>query len=236
MKRPSPGRIALLTLVAAAIAAALWLGVGDLVTLDALKARRTGLAEMLEQRPVPIMALYFGLYVTFAALSIPGAAVMTLAGGAIFGFWRGLLLVSFASVLGAVLAFLGSRYLFRDWVRRRFGRQITAIDRGIERDGIFYLLAIRLNPIFPYFLVNLAMGLTRIGVVKFALVSQVGMLPATMVYVNAGTQLAHIRSLGDIMSPQLIGSLVLLSLFPLIAKFAADALRRRRSGSAPSPG
>src|SRR5688500_16906949 len=109
MKRPSPGRIALLTLVAAAIAAALWLGVGDLVTLDTLKARRTGLAEMLEQRPVPIMALYFGLYVTFAALSIPGAAVMTLAGGAIFGFWRGLLLVSFASVLGAVLAFLGSR-------------------------------------------------------------------------------------------------------------------------------
>jgi pyruvate/2-oxoglutarate dehydrogenase complex dihydrolipoamide dehydrogenase (E3) component/uncharacterized membrane protein YdjX (TVP38/TMEM64 family) len=228
MKRPSPGRIALLTLVAAAIAAALWLGVGDLVTLDTLKARRTGLAEMLEQRPVPIMALYFGLYVTFAALSIPGAAVMTLAGGAIFGFWRGLLLVSFASVLGAVLAFLGSRYLFRDWVRRRFGRQIAAIDRGIERDGIFYLLAIRLNPVFPYFLVNLAMGLTRIGVVRFALVSQVGMLPATMVYVNAGTQLAHIRTLGDILSPQLIGSLVLLSLFPLIAKLAVDALRRRR--------
>jgi pyruvate/2-oxoglutarate dehydrogenase complex dihydrolipoamide dehydrogenase (E3) component/uncharacterized membrane protein YdjX (TVP38/TMEM64 family) len=228
MKRPSPGRIALLVAVVAAIVAAFWLGVGELLTVDMLKARRAGLAEMLEQRPLPLMGLYFGLYVTFAALSIPGAAVMTLAGGAIFGFWRGLLLVSFASVLGAVFAFLGSRYLFRDWVRRRFGRQIAAIDRGIERDGIFYLLTLRLNPIFPYFLVNLAMGLTRIGVLKFALVSQIGMLPATIVYVNAGTQLAHIRNLSDILSPQLIGSLVLLSLFPLIAKFLVDALRKRR--------
>ncbi len=228
MKRPSPGRIALLMLVAAAIAAALWLGIGELLTVDALKARRTELAATLEQRPAGLMALYFLLYVAVTALSIPGAAVMTLAGGAVFGFLRGLALVSFASVLGAVLAFLGSRYLFRDWVRRRFGRQIAAIDRGMERDGIFYLLSLRLNPAFPYFLVNLGMGLTRIGVVKFALVSQIGMLPATAVYVNAGTQLAHIRSLGDILSPQLIGSLVLLSLFPLIAKVAADALRRRR--------
>jgi uncharacterized membrane protein YdjX (TVP38/TMEM64 family)/thioredoxin reductase len=177
---------------------------------------------------LPIMALYFLAYVTFAALSSPGAAVMTLAGGAIFGLLHGLVLVSFASVLGAILAFLGSRYLFRDWVNRQFGRQIAAIDRGMERDGIFYLLALRLNPAFPYFLVNLAMGVTRIGVIKFWLVSQVGMLPATFVYVNAGTQLAHIRSLSDILSPQLIGSLVLLSLFPLIAKFAADWLRRRR--------
>ena len=214
MRRPSFGRIALAALVVAAIAAALLSGVGELLTLDMLKARRAELAEALEHRPVPIMGLYFLTYVTFAALSIPGAAVMTVAGGAIFGFLRGLVLVSFASMLGAVFAFLGSRYLFRDWVRRRFARQIAAIDRGIERDGIFYLLAIRLNPIFPFFLVNLAMGLTRIGVLKFALVSQIGMLPATIVYVNAGTQLAHIRTLGDVLSPQLIGSLILLEPVP----------------------
>ena len=228
MKHPSYGRMALVALVVAAIAGAFWFGIGELVTIDALKARRDELSAALEQRPAPLMALYFLLYVAFAALSIPGAAVLTLAGGAVFGFWRGLVLVSFASVLGAVIAFLGSRYLFRDWVHRRFGRQIAAIDRGMERDGIFYLLAIRLNPVFPYFLVNLAMGLTRIGVLKFALVSQIGMLPATMVYVNAGTQLANIETLGDILSPQLIGSLVLLSLFPLLAKLVADWLRRRR--------
>ena len=228
MKRPSYGRIALAALVAAAIAAALLSGLGDLLTVDALKARRAELAEALEHRPLPLMAGYFGLYIAMTALSIPGAAVMTLAGGAIFGFVRGVLLVSFASMIGATFAFLGSRYLFRDWVRRRFARQIAAIDRGIERDGTFYLLFLRLNPVFPYFMVNLAMGLTRIGVLRFALVSQIGMLPATMVYVNAGTQLAHIRTLGDILSPQLIGSLVLLSLFPLIGKFAADWLRKRR--------
>ena len=228
MKRPSTGRILVLLIVAGLVAAALLSGVGHYLTVDTLKARRTELAALLEHRPLLLMAGYFLLYVTMAALSIPGAAVMTLAGGAVFGFLRGVVLVSFASVLGAVVAFLGSRYLFRDWVRHRFERQIAAIDRGVERDGTFYLLFLRLNPIFPYFLVNLAMGLTRIGVLRFALVSQIGMLPATLVYVNAGTQLAHIRTLSDVLSPPLIGSLALLSLFPLIAKFAADALKKRR--------
>ena len=228
MKRPSTGRILLLLAVVAAIAAALLSGVSDYATLDTLKARRGELSALLEQRPLPLMLGYFFLYVTMAALSIPGAAVLTLAGGAVFGFLRGVVLVSFASVLGAVLAFLGSRYLFRDWVRRRFARQIDAIDRGVERDGTFYLLFLRLNPVFPYFLVNLGMGLTRIGVLRFALVSQIGMLPATLVFVNAGTQLAHIRTPSDVLSPQLIGSLVLLSLFPLVGKFVAGWLKRRR--------
>ena len=228
MSRSAYSRAALLALIVAAIALAFSSGVADFLTIDTLKARRSELATMLENRPLAVAGTYFLVYVTVAALSIPGAAVMTLAGGAIFGFLTGLVIVSFASVLGAVLAFLGSRYLFRDWVARRFGRQLDAINRGLERDGIFYLLFIRMNPVFPYFLVNLAMGLTRIGVLKFALVSQIGMLPATIVYVNAGTQIARIRSLSDIASPTLIGSLLLLSLFPLIAKFAADWLRRRR--------
>ena len=228
MRRPSLGRIALVALVVAAVAAAFLFHVVDLFTVDSLKARRDELGSLLDARPVATSAAYFVIYVAMAALSLPGATVLTLAGGALFGFVRGVLLVSFASVMGAAIAFLGSRYLFRDWVRRRFGRQIEAIDRGIARDGIFYLLFLRLNPIFPYFLVNLGMGLTRIGLVRFVLVSQIGMLPATMVFVNAGTQLAHIRTARDIASPQLIGSLVLLSLFPLIGKFAAGWLRKRR--------
>ena len=228
MKRPSFGRIALAALIVAAIVAAFWLRLGDILTLESLKARRTDLADMLAHRPLPIMAGYFVIYVVAVALSIPGAAILSVAGGAIFGFVRGLALVAFAATLGASLAFLGSRYLFRDWVRRHFGRQIAAIDRGIERDGIFYLLTLRLNPIFPFFLINLAMGLTRMGLIRFALVSLVGMLPAAAVYVNAGTQLARIDELGDILSAQLIGSLVLLSLFPLIAKVFSDWLRRRR--------
>ena len=223
------GRTALLLALAVLIAAALFGGAGDLLTLDLLKARQAELSELLAREPLLVAGLFFLLYVAVASLSIPGAAILTLASGAIFGLWAGVLLVSFASTLGAVLAFSGSRYLFRDWVERRFGRRLEAIDRGIEKDGIFYLLALRLNPAIPFFLVNLGMGLTRISVLKFALVSQAGMLPATFVYVNAGTQLARIRSLGDIASPGLIGSLVLLSLFPLIGKWAADRLRRRRA-------
>jgi uncharacterized membrane protein YdjX (TVP38/TMEM64 family) len=228
MKRALAGRLVLALFIVAALATFFQFHVGDWLTLDMLKARRGELAALLDQRPLAGMAIYFLLYVTIAALSIPGATVMTIAGGAVFGLLRGVILVSFASVLGATLAFLGSRYLFRNLVRNRFGRQLEAIDRGLERDGVLYLLSLRLNPVIPYFLVNLAMGLTRLPAWKFALISQIGMLPATFVYVNAGTQIAHIRTPGDIASPGLIGSLVLLSLFPLIGKLAADWLRRRR--------
>ncbi|HWT12606.1 MAG TPA: FAD-dependent oxidoreductase [Allosphingosinicella sp.] len=221
-------RIAILATAVALVLLALWAGVGDLLSLDTLKDRREELAEIVERRPLPLAALYFLIYVGVTALSIPGATIVTLAGGAVFGLVFGVVLVSFASVLGAVIAFLGSRYLFRGWVERRFGRRLAAIDRGIERDGTFYLLFLRLNPAVPYFLVNLGMGLTRIGVLRFALVSQIGMLPATIVYVNAGTQIARIRSVGDIASPSLIGSLILLSLFPLLGKFTADRLKKRR--------
>ena len=176
MKGLSPGRVGLVVLVVALVAAAFWSGVGEIVSIDTLKVRQTELARLVETRPLAIAAAYLALYAGFAALSIPGAAVMTLAGGAVFGLVLGTILVSFASVLGAVLAFLGSRYLFRGWVERRFGRRLAAIDRGLERDGALYLLSLRLNPAFPYFLVNLAMGLTRMGVLKFALISQIGIV------------------------------------------------------------
>ena len=222
------GRLLVALLIASAIAAFFLLGLGEEIGLDSLKARQASLAGLVEANPLLVASLFFLLYVAVAALSLPGAAVMTLAAGALFGFWTGLLLASFASTAGATLAFVSSRYLLRDWVERRFGPRLAAIERGIARDGTFYLLSLRLNPAFPFFLVNLAMGLTRMPALKFALVSQIGMLPGTMVYVNAGTEIARIRALGDIASPQLLGSLLLLSLFPLIGKAAADALRRRR--------
>jgi pyruvate/2-oxoglutarate dehydrogenase complex dihydrolipoamide dehydrogenase (E3) component/uncharacterized membrane protein YdjX (TVP38/TMEM64 family) len=160
------------------------------------------------------------IYVLVTALSLPGAAVLTLAGGAIFGLGLGTLLVSFASSLGALLAFLVARTLLRDLVRRRFGRQLAPIEAGVARDGVFYLLSLRLAPVFPFFLVNLLMALTPMRAASYYLTSQIGMLPGTLVYVNAGTQLAQLRGLGGILSPPLLGSLLLLALFPWLAKAA----------------
>jgi pyruvate/2-oxoglutarate dehydrogenase complex dihydrolipoamide dehydrogenase (E3) component/uncharacterized membrane protein YdjX (TVP38/TMEM64 family) len=229
MAKGNAGRIALVAALAAAVAAAFLLGLGDWLTLDALKARQAWLDQLLVERPLLLIGGFFLFYVAATAVSFPGAGLFTVAAGALFGLWLGTLIVSFASTAGACLAFLGSRYLFRDWVRARFGARLEAVDRGIERDGIFYLLTLRLNPAFPYFMVNLAMGLTRMPLGRYAIVSQIGMLPATIIYVNAGTQLARIDSLGDVLSPALIGSLVLLSVFPLIAKAASGWLKRRRA-------
>ena len=222
------GKIALALALIAAIAAFFLLDLGQYLTLDTLKARQADLATLLDERPLLLVGGFFLFYVAVTALSLPGAAIMTLAAGAIFGLLLGTIIVSFASSIGAGLAFLTSRYLLRDWVQARFGRRVEAIDRGIEKDGAFYLLTLRLIPAFPFFLINLAMGLTRMRLLTFYLVSQVGMLLGTIVYVNAGTQLARIRSMSDIVSPALIGSFVLLGLFPLIAKFMLAALKRRR--------
>ncbi|HYE28860.1 MAG TPA: FAD-dependent oxidoreductase, partial [Allosphingosinicella sp.] len=227
-ERSKKGRSLLLLAIAAAIAAFFLLDLDSSLTLANLKARQAELAGFVDRRPVLAIAAFFLLYVAVTALSLPGAAIMTLAAGAIFGLWRGTLIVSFASTIGASLAFLSSRYLLRDWVKARFGGRIAAIDRGIEKDGAFYLLTLRLIPAFPFFLINLAMGLTAMRLLTFALVSQVGMLPGTIVYVNAGTQLAGIESTRDILSPALIGSFVLLGLFPLAAKALVGWWRRRR--------
>jgi pyruvate/2-oxoglutarate dehydrogenase complex dihydrolipoamide dehydrogenase (E3) component/uncharacterized membrane protein YdjX (TVP38/TMEM64 family) len=222
------GKIALLLLLLGAVAAFFLLGLGDYLTLERLKASRAELAGLVGREPLLAIGGFFLLYVAVTALSLPGAAIMTLAAGAIFGLLVGTVIVSFASAIGASLAFLSSRYLLRDWVKARFGHRVAAIDRGIEKDGAFYLLTLRLIPAFPFFLINLAMGLTGMRLVTFYLVSQAGMLLGTIVYVNAGTQLAAIESTRDILSPALIGSFVLLGLFPLIAKAVIGWLRRRK--------
>ena len=222
------GRIALVLAVAAAFAAFFLFDLGSTLSLDTLKSRQSELASFVEREPLIAAGGFFLIYVAATALSLPGAVVMTLAAGAIFGLLLGTLIVSFASMAGASLAFLSSRYLFRDWVRKRFGKRIETMDRGLAKDGAFYLLTLRLIPVFPFFLINLAMGLTVMRLATFAFVSQIGMFAGTLVFVNAGTQLAAIESTGDILSPGLIGSLVLLGLFPLVAKALLDGWKRRR--------
>ena len=222
------GKIGLLAFFVAAIAAYFIFDLGAYLTLESLKARQADLAALLEGRPLVIIGAFFLLYVATTALSLPGAAILTLAAGAIFGLLLGTLIVSFASAIGASIAFLSARFVLRDWVMARFGKRIAAIDRGIEKDGAFYLLTLRLIPAFPFFLINLAMGLTKMRLATYYIVSQIGMLLGTIVFVNAGTQLARIDSTRDILSPELIGSFVLLGIFPLIAKWVIGQVKRRR--------
>jgi pyruvate/2-oxoglutarate dehydrogenase complex dihydrolipoamide dehydrogenase (E3) component/uncharacterized membrane protein YdjX (TVP38/TMEM64 family) len=228
MRKSGYGKLGLLLLLVAAIAAFFILDLGSYLTLESLKGRQADLARLVEEQPLLVIGTFFLVYVAVTALSLPGAAIMTLAAGAVFGLLLGTVIVSFASTIGASLAFLSSRYLLRDWVKGKFGKRVKAIDEGIKRDGAFYLLTLRLIPAFPFFLINLAMGLTAMRLLTFALVSQIGMLAGTIVYVNAGTQLAQIESTSDILSPGLIGSFVLLGLFPLIAKFVLGAVKKRR--------
>jgi uncharacterized membrane protein YdjX (TVP38/TMEM64 family) len=202
---------------------------GRLLTLDNLKASREALVGFYEAQPLLTTASFFGIYVLAAAMSIPGALILTLAAGVVFGFGVGLLVVSFASSLGALLAFLASRYLLRETIQARFGKSLAPINDGVKRDGTFYLLTLRLVPVFPFWLINLLMGLTPIRAGRFYLVSQIGMLAGTAVYVNAGTQLATIRSPGDILSPGLVASFVLLGVFPLIGKGIVGWIQRRKA-------
>jgi len=198
---------------------------GQYISLESLKERQAQLDAYNQQNPWLLAAGFFVVYVIMAGLSLPGAVIFTLAGGAIFGLAKGLLLVSFASSIGATFAFLAARYLFRDAIQKKFGDKLTAINDNIEKDGAFYLFTIRLVPVFPFFLVNLVMGLTKIKTGVFYLVSQLGMLAGTAVFVNAGTQLAQIDSLAGILSPKLIASFVLLGVFPLIAKKLVNVLK-----------
>jgi pyruvate/2-oxoglutarate dehydrogenase complex dihydrolipoamide dehydrogenase (E3) component/uncharacterized membrane protein YdjX (TVP38/TMEM64 family) len=202
---------------------------GRWLTLDQLKASRDTLAGLYANDPLRAALAFFCIYVVAAALSFPGASILTLAAGAMFGWAVGLLLVSFASSVGALLAFWVSRYMLRDFVQQRFGKLLQPINEGLAKDGTFYLLTLRLVPVFPFWLINLLMGLTTLGARQFYIVSQVGMLAGTAVYVNAGTQLAAIDSTGDAVSPGLLGSLALLGVFPLIAKFVVGALQRRKT-------
>ena len=220
-----------LTIILAIIAAVISFFAFDLNQFFTLENIQTHLAEFERWRdsyPVLASLLFFTLYVVVTALSLPGAVIMTLAAGALFGSAWGVVLVSFASTIGATLAFLVARYLLRDSVQKRFGDRLATLNRGIARDGAFYLFTLRLVPVFPFFLINILMGLTPIKTLTYYWVSQLGMLPGTIIYINAGTQLAKIESLKGILSPALLLSFALLGLFPLLAKKMAEWLQQRK--------
>ncbi|NJD33852.1 MAG: pyridine nucleotide-disulfide oxidoreductase [Betaproteobacteria bacterium] len=221
-------KLLVLVALAAVIGLYIALDLGRYFSLDALKAHQASIEAYRQANPWLASAIYFVIYVAVTALSLPGAAVMTLAAGAIFGLLWGTVLVSFASSIGATLAFLASRFLLRDWVQGRFGERLRAINLGVGREGGFYLFTLRLVPVFPFFMINLLMGLTPMRAATFYWISQLGMLAGTLVYVNAGTQLAGITSLSGIFSPGLIASFALLGFFPLIAKKIVDAIKARK--------
>ncbi|MGH8104978.1 MAG: VTT domain-containing protein, partial [Arenimonas sp.] len=221
-------KFGLLLLILVAIFAFFHYDLGASLNLDNLKSQRAELSAYVDANIWTAIAIYFVVYVLVAALSLPGAAILTLAGGAIFGLLTGLVVVSFASSIGALLAFLSARFVLRDFVVSRFGSRLSAIESGIEKDGAFYLLTLRLVPIFPFFLVNLVMGLTAIKARTFYLFSQVGMLPGTLAFVYAGTQLAKIQSLKDVLSPGLIIAFVILGILPISMRKISQYLASRR--------
>lgn len=229
MIRNAGRKTAVVLVILVLIAVAWYFDLGRYLTLSHIKeSRQHYLALYAESGPL-VIAVYMAIYILVAALSIPGAAVMTLAGGALFGLWTGTLVISFASSIGATVACLASRFLFRDWVQERFSDRIRRINEGIEREGAFYLFTLRLIPVFPFWLINIAMGLTPMRLATFYWVSQLGMLPATIVYVNAGKELGEIESARDILSLQLLGAFALLGLLPLFMKKAVNWYRKRRS-------
>ena len=201
---------------------------GAILSLENFKASQADIVAAKDANPVLYISGFFILYVAVTGLSIPGAAIMSLIAGALFGVLMGTIIVSFASTMGATLAFLSARFVLRDWVQGKFGERLRAIDEGLEKDGAFYLFTLRLIPVFPFFVINLLMGLTRIKTRTFFWVSQLGMLPATIVFVNAGTQISYIESTSGLVSPTLIASFVALALFPWVAKGIVALVQRGR--------
>jgi pyruvate/2-oxoglutarate dehydrogenase complex dihydrolipoamide dehydrogenase (E3) component/uncharacterized membrane protein YdjX (TVP38/TMEM64 family) len=222
-------KFAIVAVIATAITAWFYLDLGNYLQLATVQERIGDLRAWYADNPRLAGLLYFITYIVVTGLSLPGAGIMTLAGGALFGFWYALLLVSFASTIGATLAFWVSRILLRDWVQGRFGSHLRALNDGFERDGAFYLFSLRLVPIFPFFIINLLMGLLPIRTWPYFWVSQVGMVPATAVFVNAGTQLGQLDSVAGIISPGLLASFVLLAVFPLLAKRLLATMQSRRA-------
>ena len=222
-------KILIVVAILAAITAFFAFDLGQYLSLDYFKSQQAAIDDYSRANPGTTVAIYAAVYILVTALSLPGAAVMTLAGGAIFGLLWGTIIVSFASTIGATLAFLAARFLLRDTVQRRFGESMKSINAGVRRDGALYLFMLRLVPAFPFFVINLVMALTPIRTLTFFFVSQIGMLAGTVVFVNAGTQLAKIDSLGGILSPELIGAFVLLGVFPLIAKAIVRMIKARRA-------
>ncbi len=223
-----PKRFLLALIVLGLITAFFAFDLGRYLSLEYIKAQQADLTAYYDAHPARTILIFFMVYVAVTGLSLPGAAVMTLVGGAIFGLLWGTVIISFASTIGATIAFLVARFLLRDWVQNRFRDRLVTINEGVRKDGAFYLFTLRLVVAIPFFVINLVMGLTPIRTTTFYVVSQIGMLPGTIVYVNAGTQLAKIAALGDILSPGLILSFALVGIFPLIAKKAVGLMKARK--------
>ena len=211
-------KIIIACVIVLGIAAFQYFDLGQYLTLEYIKSSQSKLQELYLGNRVLVIISYMVIYIAVTALSLPGAVVLTLAGGGLFGLMVGTLAVSFASTIGATLACLVSRFFLREWVQNKFGEKLTTINIGVEKEGAFYLFSLRLVPIFPFFMINLLMGLTRMRLSTFYWVSQIGMLAGTIVFVNAGKELAKIDSLSGIMSPGLLGSFVVLGLFPITVK------------------
>jgi uncharacterized membrane protein YdjX (TVP38/TMEM64 family) len=222
-------KIIIVLIIAGCAAAFFVFDLNRFFTLSYIKESRDSFSAFYSGNRFLTISIYMLIYIAVTALSLPGAAVMTLAGGALFGFFIGLAAVSFASTIGATLACFVSRYLLRGWVEEKFGDRLSAINSGIEKEGAFYLFMLRLIPVFPFFIINLLMGLTRIKLVTFYWVSQLGMLAGTAVYVNAGKEIGKIDSLSGILSPGLIISFVILGIFPLAVKKIVNVVQAHRA-------
>jgi len=227
MKKGMQKKIAIVAVLIAVIVIFKVFDLGQYFTLSYIKESQEKFQVLYKENTALVIAGYMAIYILVTALSLPGAAVMTLAGGALFGLIAGTIIVSFSSTIGATIACFVSRFLLRDWVQNRFGERIKKVNEGLEREGSLYLFTLRLIPVFPFWLINLAMGLTKMRLITFAWVSQVGMLAGTIVYVNAGKELGKIESLSGILSPGLIVSFVILGLFPITVKKIMGFVRRK---------
>ena len=223
------GKYLLLLVVVAVVGSFITFDLGQYLSLEYMKSQQSRFSEFYAQNGAQTVALFMAIYILSTALSLPGAALLTLLGGALFGVVQGTIIVSFASTIGATLAFLGSRFVLRNWVQEKFGQYLKSFNDGVEKDGAFYLFTLRLIPVVPFFVINLVMGLTPMKAITFFWVSQIGMFAGTIVYVNAGTQLSKIESLKGIVSPQILGSFALLGLFPLLAKKGLGFLKSRKA-------
>jgi len=221
-------RILIVGVIASLIVSYFIFDLGQYLSLEYLKASRERFQGLYAEHTFAVIGVYFLIYVTATALALPAATVITLAGGALFGVVTGTVVVSFASSIGAVVAFVVSRYLLRDWVQNKFGDKLEKINQGIEKDGAFYLFTLRLIPVFPFFVINTVIGLTPMRLFTYYWVSQIGMFPATVVYVNAGKELGQIDSLSGLLSPSLIISFAILGIFPLVMKKVLGLYQAKR--------
>jgi uncharacterized membrane protein YdjX (TVP38/TMEM64 family) len=229
-------KIVILIVIAGLIVAVKVFGLDQYLTLSNLKGSLDTLKALYRDHSLMVIAGYFVIYVLTTSLSLPGASPLGVAGGALFGFWTATIVVSFASTIGATLACLVSRFLLRDWIQNKFGGKIAKINEGIEKEGAFYLFSLRLIPVFPFWLINLAMGLTKMPLFKFYWVSQIGMLPGTMVFVNAGKELAKIESVKGIFSPSLLISFALIGIFPIMVKKLITLYRSKKGKTSGTAG